>query len=367
MALHREHSGQILHEKQEVHGLRRHICRIISFLVFILLVFNVLSCGSKKTEENESSKASSVAAFQENGTETESEKEENKIRVGYITRNTEHSFCQEINQYAEKVFDGLEKEGIIASWTGVLDGGDQPDIQSRLAKKCIDEKCDYVFLIPAEAEASDPAVTLMAEAGIKVIVLNSKTASTDEKAWAYCGSDEQEAGKLVGKYVSENCPGSGKYIHISYISGSMAHIGFSQGFQQVLEKESQLELVSDSGFSAVSQEMEEVTDIVKISVDQWGEELRAIVCDTDEVSAAAQLCCNEIGYPDILCVGMGGSQTALDMVEKGEMKATFIVDGTGQLQRGIDCMLEDIDGKILQSENGTCRQMEIPCLLVTGE
>ena len=52
------------------------------------------------------------------------------------------------------------------------------------ADECIAKNCDYVIILPAEATASDAAVTKMTDAGIKVIVVNSKTDSTDDVAMA---------------------------------------------------------------------------------------------------------------------------------------------------------------------------------------
>ena len=72
---------------------------------------------------------------------------------------------------------------------------------------------DRVIILPAEATASDPAVTKMADAGIHVIVVNSKTDSTDKVAVSYCGSDDVYAGELLAKWVIEQVPDGGKYAH----------------------------------------------------------------------------------------------------------------------------------------------------------
>lgn len=338
--------------------MRRKIYQAVTFQMFALLFFGMISCGNEKRAEEGSSEASLEAV--------------SEIRVGYISKNTTHPFHQEINQYAEEIFDGLAEEGIIGSWTGVLDGKNFPDVQNNLAKQCIDEKCDYVFIVPCEAEAVDPAVTLMAEAGIKVIVFNSKTASTDEAAWVYVGSEEEEAGKQVGQYVSDNCQESGKYVHINYIQGSIAHIGFSQGFHEILDARTDLEQVSDDylGMWELMEEGQleaETADIVLKAINEYGGALQAVICDTDEISAAAQKACNEAGYPEILCVGIGDGRMTVDMVKRGEMKAAFVEDGVGQLQKGIDCMLEDIDGKNSLAESTACRGIQVEYLLVTGQ
>ena len=47
----------------------------------------------------------------------------------------------------------------------------------------------------------------MADAGIKVIVVNSKTDSTDALAMGYVGPNDVEAGEMLAQWVID--PGSG--------------------------------------------------------------------------------------------------------------------------------------------------------------
>ena len=114
-------------------------------------------------------------------------------------------------------------DGTIDGFTGVLDGETDANKQIDRATDCISKACDYVIILPAEAAASDTAVTQMADAGIKVIVVNSKTDSTDAVALGYVGPDDYRAGEMLAEWVVQNCPEGGKYAHIkkrrSYIIG----------------------------------------------------------------------------------------------------------------------------------------------------
>ena len=105
-----------------------------------------------------------------------------KIVVGYISKNTVDVFHAQINGAAEEKLNALKEEGVIDDWTGILDGNTDAAKQCDLAQDCINYNCDYVIILPAESTASDPAVTSLSDAGIGVIVVNSKTDSTDSLA-----------------------------------------------------------------------------------------------------------------------------------------------------------------------------------------
>ena len=124
-----------------------------------------------------------------------------KIVVGYISKNLTDPFHGPINSTATEVLDGLVADGVIDEWTGILDGLTDAGKQVDLAADCIAQGVDYAIILPCEAVASDPAVVNMTDAGIKVVVVNSKTDSTDELALTYCGSDDVYAGELMATYI----------------------------------------------------------------------------------------------------------------------------------------------------------------------
>ena len=99
------------------------------------------------------------------------------------------------------------------------------------------------------------------------------------------------------------------------------------------------------------------------AIAQYGDELVAIICDNDDMSSAAQSACNAAGRSDIICVGVDGNQTPLEMIKAGELGATILQDGVGQLQAGIDAMVTAIkEGKAPAEKN-----MMVPFVQVTKD
>ena len=279
-----------------------------------------------------------------------------KIVVGYISKNLTDPFHAPINSTAEEVLQGMVDDGTIDEFTGILDGNTDAAKQCDLAQDCINMGCDYVILLPAEAVASDPALTSLVEAGVKVVVVNSKTDSTDELALTYCGSDDVYAGELMADYVMEKVPDGGVYLHCQGVIGNSAQIQRGEGILNKLDDKWELAADVPCDWAA-----DRATNAAQDYMNQYGDELKAIICDNDDMSSAAQLACNESGREDIVCIGVDGNQGPLSMIKEGTLGATVLQDGVGQITAGINAVKADIAGEAVEKE------YSIPFVLVTAE
>lgn len=355
--------------------------KVLAVVLASMMVLSLAACGGDDKEETkapetqaetQAEKDTEAPAETDGAAETQAPagdeakggdvNGDGKIIVGYISKNLTDPFHGPINTHAEETFDALVADGTIDEWTKILDGQTLPDVQINCANDCITKGCDYVFIAPAEAEASDPAVTQMAEAGIKVIVFNSKTKSTDDVAWLFSGSDDVEAGRMLARWVVEKCPDGGKFIHCNGILGNSAQIQRTQGMKEIMESDEnkdKFEMVADEDTQWSG---EKAATAAENALAQYGDELVAVICDNDDMSSAAQSAVNAAGRTDIVCVGVDGNRTPLEMVKAGELGATVLQNGVGQLQAGIDAMVDDINGKAPASKN-----VDVPFVLVTAD
>ncbi len=281
-----------------------------------------------------------------------------KVIVGYISKNITDPFHAPINDAATIALDKMVADGVIDEWTGIMDGETDPNKQIDRADECLTKAVDFAIILPAEAEASDPAVTKLADAGVNVIVVNSKTTSTDDRAIAYCGSDDVFAGELMGQWVVDNVPDGGKYIHCQGIIGNSAQIQRGEGIMNIMSKNPQFEMVGEfdtqwSGDKAANATMD--------SISQYGEELVAVICDNDDMSSASQRAANDAGRTDIICIGVDGNENPLQMVKAGELGATVLQDGVGQVTAGINIIANVVAGE------GFEKYPDIPFVLVTKD
>lgn len=335
--------------------------KVLAVLLASMMVLSLAACGDKKTEETTKAAEKTTAAKEETTKAAEEKttaaKEETtkaaegkavadvngdgKIIVGYISKNLTDPFHGPINEYAKTTFDGLVADGTIDEWTGILDGNTDAPTQINCAQDCIAKKCDFVIILPAEAEASDPAVVQMSEAGINVVVVNSKTTSTDDLALAYCGSDDVYAGTLLGQWVLDNCPEGGKYIHCNGILGNSAQIQRTEGMHKVLDPHPEFEMVADED---TQWKGDLAANAATNAIAKYGDELVAVICDNDDMSSAAQSACNAAGRSDIICVGVDGNQTPLEMIKAGELGATVLQDGVGQMTAAVKVITDMVAG-----------------------
>lgn len=281
-----------------------------------------------------------------------------KVVIGYISKNFTDPFHAPINARAQEYFDQAKADGLIDDWTGLLDGETDPNKQIDRATDCIAKNCDIVIFLPAEAEASDPALVQMANAGIKVIEVNSKSTSCDDLAIAYVGSDDVEAGHMLAQWVLDNCPNGGKYIHCNGILGNSAQIQRTQGMHELMDEHAEFEMVGDFD---TKWDGNLASDAASDSIAKYGDDLVAIICDNDGMSSAAQKMCNDKGRSDIICVGVDGVEVPLQMVKEGTMKATVLQDGVGQINGAISIVESLIKGEEYDANP------VIPFVLVTAD
>ena len=182
----------------------------------------------------------------------------------------------------------------------------------------------------------------MADAGILVIEVNSKSSSCDEKAIAYVGSDDVEAGNMLAQCVVDNCPDGGKFIHCNGILGNSAQIQRTEGMHEIMDQHPEFEMVGDFD---TKWDGNLAADAASDSMSKYGDELVAIICDNDGMSSAAQKMCNDSGREDIICIGVDGVEVPLQMVQDGSMKATILQDGVGQINGAISIVESLVKGE----------------------
>lgn len=338
--------------------------KILALTLTFIMAFTLTACGADKESGKESVKPETKTEAQDKTTPAKGSSRtgdvngDGKFIVGYIAKNTTDTFHGPINSHATKVLDSLVADGTIDGWTGILDGMTDPGKQNDLADDCITKGCDAVIILPAEAEGSAPAVQAMHDAGIAVVVVNSKTNNTDDLAVAYCGSDDVYAGTLLAQHVVDNVPNGGKYIHIQGVLGNSAQIQRGEGMHSVMDKLDKFELVEEMTGNWNSSEAQ---NIATDALNKYGDELVAIICDNDDMSSGAQDVVNAAGRPDIVCIGVDGNNYPLSMVKAGTMLATVLQDGVGQIQAGIDIAVKISKGESFEFDN------DIPFVLVTKE
>ena len=336
--------------------------KILSVLLCAAMVVSMaVGCSSGNdggSEEKQEDTASDEGESSDDSAKGGDVNGDGKIVVGYISKNIVDPFHAPINDYAKETLDALVSDGTIDDWTGILDGETDANKQSDRADECIAKNCDYVIILPAEATASDAAVTKMADAGIQVIVVNSATDSTADVAMAYCGPNDVEAGEMLAQWVIDSVPDGGKYAHCQGVIGNSAQIQRGEGIENLMKDNDKFESVGDY---PCEWQADKAANVATDMMNKYGDELVAIICDNDDMSSAAQKACNDAGRKDIVCVGVDGNQNPLQMVKDGDLGATVLQDGPGQVGAAIDLIKKALNGE------STDKEVMVPFVLVTKD
>ena len=307
----------------------------------------ITGCGTG-TQKEESKEAKNGADINGDG----------KVVVGCLAKNLVDPFQVVLNSAVEEGVEALMEEGIVDEWTGILDAESDAGKQVDRASECISKQCDIVIMLPAETTASDPALISMADAGIKVLMLNAKTDSTDEVAASYSGSDDVEAGEKLAQYVIEQVPEGGKYAHCLGVVGNSAQIARGEGIENVMGEHPEFECIGEFPCEWAA---DKAANVATDMLNKYGKELKAIICDNDDMSSAAQQVCNNAGRDDIICIGVDGSQTAMAMIKEGSLKGTILQDGKAQVEQSVDVIRKMAEGEEYDKE------ILVPFVTITKE
>jgi ABC-type sugar transport system substrate-binding protein len=282
---------------------------------------------------------------------------ESDIVVAYMAKITVDAFHATLHGAAKEALDALKEDGTIKDWQ-LYDGLTDPITQVNLIEDAINNGANFVVFLPAEAEGSAPVVKRCADAGIPIVVVNSKTNNTDELANAYVGSNDVEAGEIMANYVIEKLPDGGKYAHMMGIVGNSAQIQRGEGIANVMSKNDKWESVGDFAADwSADKAVQFATDVLT----QYGDELKAIICDNDDMSSAVQAYVNSVDRKDIVCIGVDGNAGPLAMVKEGTLGATVLQDGAAQVKTAIALIPDIIAKKEVEKE------IMVPFTLVTKD
>jgi ABC-type sugar transport system substrate-binding protein len=157
------------------------------------------------------------------------------IVIGWLQKNATLTFETVINSGVVPYLAEAKKNGVIKDYI-TFDGNTDPAIQINQAYDLINLKVNAAIIQPAEADGSAPAVQALHEAGIPVIAVNSTTSNTSELAASFVGSNDVEAGEIMGRYILDTLGNIGAYCHLQGIIGTSSSIQRTEGIHNVMDK-----------------------------------------------------------------------------------------------------------------------------------
>lgn len=240
-------------------------------------------------------------------------------------------------------FTGLLYEGVKSRMQGAevefLNANGDPNLQIDQLKAAIEEKPAAIVLLAVDGNAVIPAVEKANEAGIPVIATNR---DLNGGTFANVASDEAQAGRLQGEYMSKHLPQGAKVVYLMGESRQSGAIARWEGFKAAcLDKRPDIQLLAkaDANWS----EAEGLKDMTLWL--QVYPQIDAVVCGNDNMALGALHALKAAGKSGVLISGVDAVDDALKAVAAGDMSQTVKQDA--------DKTAEAIAGLLQKSLSGT--------------
>ena len=278
------------------------------------------------------------------------------IVVGWLQKNQTNYFETVINDGGEALLEQYKKDGTVKEYY-LFDGQTDASVQVTQATDMINLGVDVCILQPAEGEGCAPIVDMMNEAGIPVIEVNALTSNADEAA-GFAGSDDVNAGEIMGQYIIDTLGDKGGYAHLQGIIGNSAEINRTQGIHNIMDKQSGWEMLDEQTAEWAADKAAQFTNDW---LNLYGDKLNAIICDNDDMAVAVRLACLEAGREDIVVIGVDFTDAAAAMIKDGELAASVRQDGTTQGAEAVRKAIALAQGREI------VRETYIPFMLITAD
>jgi inositol transport system substrate-binding protein len=235
------------------------------------------------------------------------------------------------------------------------DGQGNAENQISQVQDSITRGVDAIILNPYDKEGSAHAVDLAVQAHKPIVVVNA-IVSNLEKANAYVGSEDAEAGRIEAQRIVDVLHGKGNVVIIHGPNGHSAEVQRSEGIRDVLAKNPGIKVVAEQ--TANWSRAEALT-----LMENWlssGQKIDAVLAQNDEMALGA-LKAIEAAHKEgqIAVIGIDAIPDALKAVADGKMVGTVFQDAKGQGTLAVDLAVDLVQGKPVKHDN------YIPFQLVT--
>ena len=224
-----------------------------------------------------------------------------------------------------------------------LDPANKIDLQITQIEDMIAQGIDAIFLNPQDAQGILPALDQLKEAGIPIINFDTEVGDLSYVT-SYTGSNNYNAGKVVGDDLVKKVPAGGDIIVLD-----------SPTMQSVVDRTNGfMDAIKDKGFNVVAQQdakgnLEKSMGLCEDLLQAHGDVV-AIFGGNDPTALGALAAANAAGLKDVLIYGVDGSPDI-----KAELaKEDSLIEGSGAqspisiAKKSVELMYKYLAGETLE-------------------
>lgn len=291
--------------------------KVMAMVLTAAMAVSLAACGGSSTTSSSDSAAADTSAetaeAEDASTETAeaADGEEKHYKFGYTCMDGTNPFFVTIQEEMKSIIEANGDELIIT------DPGNDVSKQISQVEDMLSQDLDGLFMNPVDAEGIMPALDQAKAEGVPMVGFDTEVADMSYEV-TYTGSDNYNAGKVVGEDLVAKCPDGGDIIVLD-----------SPTMQSVVDRTNGfLDAIEGHGFNIVAQQdakgnLQEAMGIAEDLL-QAHPDVVAIFGGNDPTALGALAAANAAGLTDCKIYGVDGSPDV-----KAELAKDSLMEGTG--------------------------------------
>lgn len=167
-------------------------------------------------------------------------------------------------------------------------------------------------------------MSMAKDADIPIIICNADITNKDYTGFVGC--TDQESGKMLADYFMKALPKGTKVCIIEGPMGQAGQVGRMEGFKEA----GMLDYFEVLATQTANWKRDEAMTLAEDWITTYRDDLKAIICENDDMAMGALSACKAAGRTDILIGGVDGIDDALQAVKNKETGVSIIQDAEGQ-------------------------------------
>ena len=278
-----------------------------------------------------------------------SQSEPKPLTIGISYQNLQNEFIINIQDAVQAEAKKLNVKLIESDGQGSADN-QYSQIQNFLA-----EDVDAIILNPYDKEGDVRVVDAAVAAHKPIVVVNAIVSKLD-KANAYVGSQDAEAGRIEAQRMMDVLGGKGNVVIIHGPNGHSAEVQRTEGIREILTNYPNVKVVFEQ---TANWDRAQALNLME----NWlasGQKIDGVLAQNDEMALGALKAIEDAGKGgQIAVIGIDAIPDALKAVADGKMIGTVFQDAKGQGTMAVDLAVDLVNGKPVKHDN------YIPFQLVT--
>lgn len=198
--------------------------------------------------------------------------------------------------------------------------------QINIVESAIDRGVKAIVLAPSDTKALQPAVKKAKDAGIPVIIIDSKLDGDPSQYVSFLATDNKAAGEACAQALIDGVKkatgkDSGKIAVMSYVAGVGSEVGRVGGFKDYIKANSKLEVVTTQYSNAdMPTALNQTTNVLQANPDLVG-----IFGANEPTAIGMGRAIEEAGLGGkIVAIGFDGNSVLKEMVVDGTLNAIAV-------------------------------------------